>query len=78
MNSLPKCKQTSCTLRSKCQRYDEAGNYLPIMPFLPEGATSLEDEEVQTVNGCADYWPAGTGVEWFESEVIKTPVPDEK
>lgn len=26
------------------------------------------------VNGCADYWPVGTGVEWFEKNVSKTPV----
>jgi hypothetical protein len=27
------------------------------------------------LNGCSDYWPAGTGVEWFETVIHKTPVP---
>jgi hypothetical protein len=26
------------------------------------------------VNGCADYWPVNTGMEWFETAFKKTPV----
>lgn len=66
----PKCSQGLCNLRGSCQRFDVEGGYVPIMPFL----ISMENVE-GPFNGCADYWPVGTGPEYFrENQEHKTPV----
>lgn len=65
-----KCNLTACTLKEKCQRFHPQGENTPILPFL----VSLETPE-GPFNGCEDYWPVGTGVEFFlNDKKTKTPV----
>jgi hypothetical protein len=72
--NLPKCNLTTCTLRMQCQRYDAAGSHTPIMPFMPEGVVpEFGQPYTGPLNGCEDYWPVGTGTEFFEGKATKTP-----
>jgi hypothetical protein len=74
--NLPKCNLTTCTLRNNCQRYDAAGSHTPIMPFMPEGVVPEPNKPYTgPLNGCEDYWPVGTGTEFFEGKATKTPMP---
>lgn len=67
-----KCNLTTCTLQAECQRFHPCGEMRPIMPFL----TSMEKLD-GPYNGCADFWPVGTGTEYF-SEDLKTKTPVKK
>jgi hypothetical protein len=67
------CSETRCTLREKCQRFNEAGDHKPIMPFFPGGEKPDDWESyIGPLAGCPDYWPIGTGPEWFLNEIKKT------
>jgi len=69
------CSETRCTLREKCQRYASDGNHKPTLPFFP-GGDMPENWETYTgpLAGCPDYWPVGTGTEFFLNHEIKTPL----
>lgn len=69
---MAKCGETRCALREKCQRFAVDGTHRPSLPFLAEGETNLENPE-QQLQGCVDFWEAGTGTEYFEQSPIKTP-----
>ena len=73
----PICIALGCNLAVSCQRWKDVeepmegrSTYVPLMPFL----VSLENPD-GPFNGCADYWPVGTGPEYFMENVErKTPI----
>jgi hypothetical protein len=68
------CNEVRCNLKDSCQRFKEGGIWLPSMPFFPGGEMPENwDEYMGALNGCPDYWPFGTGHEWFENNQKKTP-----
>lgn len=72
--SVIKCSETRCTLREKCQRFNQEGSWKPAMPFFP-GGEMPEKWETYTgpLAGCPDFWPNGSGPDWFLNEQNKTP-----
>ena len=67
--NLPQCNLTSCTLRDQCQRFHQDGSHSPILPFMPEGVIPEPNQPYTgPVNGCEDFWPTGTGVEYFSNK----------
>ncbi len=71
MKFISNCNQVRCAFREKCQRFNPEGSDTPILMFLPDDVAGNTEDEL---NGCVDFWPKGSGVEWFEKRFTKTPV----